>query len=118
MASNCRHARRLMTATALASGGPGRRISRRAALGVLAMAPLLGVACRDGGMGSFASWSGLGPYDVGVLRRRVEHTDPDTGAPRPLDTVVWYPARRARGIVGPARAVPRPDAASADGAFP
>jgi len=107
-----------MATTRPANGTARRRLSRRAVCAALALPPLVGAACRGGGLGSFATWSSPGPYDVGVLRRHIAHSDPDTGAPRPLDAVVWYPARRARGVVGAARAVPRPDAAAADGAFP
>ena len=95
----------------------GARISRRTLCAALTLAPLLGVTCRDGGAapGSFATWSSPGPYGVGTVRRRVPHTDPETGLPRPLDTAIWYPARRPRGLAGAARAVPVPDATPAEG---
>src|SRR5947209_7678180 len=36
-----------------------------------------------------------GPYAVGATRRTFTRTSSTTGAPRPLDTIIWYPATPA-----------------------
>lgn len=79
-----------------ALGGPGPRIRRGSPL-LLALVPLLAAlalllgAC---GVGSEEAVppDGPGPFPVGVTTMTFERESSTTGEPRPLETVIWYPA--------------------------
>ncbi|HEY8490832.1 MAG TPA: prolyl oligopeptidase family serine peptidase [Dehalococcoidia bacterium] len=89
----------------MAGAGSGRSVRRRrtawwVVLPLLAIASLL-AAC--GGEAAPAPAppetapapvdpAAPGPYAVGVARLTFQRTSTTTGAPRPLETVVWYPA--------------------------
>jgi predicted dienelactone hydrolase len=88
----------------------------RHALLILLCAVLL-VACSDRRPPPLraAAFGVPGPHAVGLTRHTVAHTDPETGSPRNLETVIWYPAKAALGQLDPARIVPRPDLSVAEG---